>query len=75
MQIVYFRFPSVALKRRLLKLSISFSIGDGNGKNLIGRMRKNKRAARAARTLEQFRTVREMTTCIWGVDESLSMQL
>ena len=47
-------------------------------KNLIGRVRKNKRAARAARTYEQVRTVLCKTTAfnyhIYHFDDTLSIQ-
>ena len=57
----------------LTKIIGSFRINDGNGKdnaiikNFIGRVWKNNRAARAARTYEQVRAVlfkqqREITT-------------
>ena len=47
-------------------------------KNLIGRVKKNKRAARAARTHEQVRAVLYKTTTrnyhIYRTDDSLSIQ-
>ena len=47
-------------------------------KNLIGRVRKNKRAARAARTYEQVRAVLCKTTIwdyhIYRTDANLSIQ-
>jgi len=62
----------------------SFTIDDGNANqasqinNLIGREKKDKRVARAARTLERFSAILcEMTTCnyhICGFDDNLYIQ-
>ena len=48
-------------------------------KNLIGRARENKRAARAARTYEQVRAILCKTTTwnylIYSLDDNLSIKL
>ena len=51
-QIIDLRRCRWRCRRQIWNSLISFGVGDGNGRNLIGGVRKNKSAARAARTLK-----------------------
>ena len=61
----HFCFKKMLIKEIRFKEMASFSIDEGKGNdnlNLIGRVRKNKRAARAPRCYEQSRAVLCKTT-------------